>query len=78
PTSSGQITVRANYDITKDIYEYQIYNEMGMFMDSGIIDSMNTIIDVSKYNSGYYYLKVLVGDKKAQKKRKAIKFMVAK
>ena len=78
PTSSGQITVRANYDITKDIYEYQIYNEMGMFMDSGIIDSMDTIIDVSKYNSGYYYLKVLVGDKKAQKKRKAIKFMVAK
>ena len=51
---------------------------MGMFMDSGIIDSMDTIIDVSKYNSGYYYLKVLVGDKKAQKKRKAIKFMVAK
>ena len=77
PTSSGQITVRANYDITKDIYEYQIYNELGLFMDSGYIDSMDTIIDVSKYNSGYYYLKVLIGDKKAQKKRKALKFMVA-
>ncbi|MBR5983478.1 MAG: T9SS type A sorting domain-containing protein [Bacteroidales bacterium] len=76
PTSSGQITVRANYDITQDIYEYQIFNELGMFMDNGIINSMDTTIDVSKYNSGYYYLKVLVGDKKAQKKRKAIKFMV--
>lgn len=79
PTSTGQITVRANYDITKDIYEYQIYNEMGMFIDNGIINSKETTIDVSQYNSGYYYLKVLVGDSvKAQKKRKAIKFMVAK
>jgi len=79
PTSTGQITIRANYDITKDIYEYQIYNEMGMFIDNGIINSKETTIDVSQYNSGYYYLKVLVGDSvKAQKKRKAIKFMVAK
>lgn len=77
PTSTGQITVRANYNITKDIYEYGIYNEHGMMMDNGYINSTDTTIDVSKYNSGYYYLKVLVGDKKAQKKRKAIKFMVA-
>ena len=78
PTSTGQITVRANYDITKDIYEYQIFNEMGMYMDNGIINTQDTTIDVSKYNTGYYYIKVLVGDKKAQKKRKAIKFMVTK
>ncbi len=77
PTSTGQITVRANYDITKDIYEYMIYNEFGRFMGNGTIDSQDTTIDVSQYSSGYYYLKVLVGDKKAQKKRKAIKFMVA-
>lgn len=77
PTSTGQITVRANYDITKDIYEYMIYNEFGKFMGNGIINSQDTTIDVSQYSSGYYYLKVLVGDKKAQKKRKAIKFMVA-
>ena len=78
PTSSGEVTVRANYDITKDIYEYKIYNEMGMIMGSGYINSKDTTIDVSQYNSGYYYLKVLYGDTiKAQKKRKAIKFMVA-
>jgi hypothetical protein len=78
PTSTGQITVQANYNITKDIYEYQIFNEMGMIMESGYINSKDTFIDVSKYNSGYYYLKVLVGDSvKAQKKRKAIKFVVA-
>ena len=77
PTSTEQITVRANYDITQDIYEYQIFNELGMLMDTGVINSKDTIIDVSKYNTGYYYFKVLVGDKKEQKKRKAIKFMVA-
>ena len=78
PTSTGQITVRANYDITKDIYEYMIYNEFGRFMGNGIINSQDTTIDVSQYSSGYYYLKVLVGDTlKAQRKRKAIKFMVA-
>ena len=77
PTSSGEVTVRANYDITKDIYEYNIYNEMGMIMGSGYINSKDTTIDVSQYNSGYYYFKVLIGDKKAQKKRKAIKFVVA-
>ena len=78
PTSTGQITVQANYNIIKDIYEYQIFNEMGMIMESGYINSKDTFIDVSKYNSGYYYLKVLVGDSvKAQKKRKAIKFVVA-
>ncbi|MBO7572371.1 MAG: T9SS type A sorting domain-containing protein [Bacteroidales bacterium] len=77
PTSTGQITVRANYDITKDIYEYLIFNEHGMLMDTGCINSKDTFVDVSKYNSGYYYLKVLVGDTvKAQKKRKAIKFVV--
>ncbi|MBQ1732490.1 MAG: T9SS type A sorting domain-containing protein, partial [Bacteroidales bacterium] len=78
PTSTGQITIEANYDITKDIYEYQIFNEHGMLMDTGCINSKDTFVDVSKYNSGYYYLKVLVGDTvKAQKKRKAIKFVVA-
>jgi hypothetical protein len=78
PTSTGQITVRANYDITKDIYEYMIYNEFGKFMGNGIINSQDTTIDVSQYSSGYYYLKVFVGDTlKAQRKRKAIKFMVA-
>ncbi|MBQ2573959.1 MAG: T9SS type A sorting domain-containing protein, partial [Bacteroidales bacterium] len=77
PTSTGQITIEANYDITKDIYEYQIFNEHGMLMDTGCINSKDTFVDVSKYNSGYYYLKVLVGDTvKAQKKRKAIKFVV--
>jgi len=77
PTSSGVITVRANYDITKDIYDYQIFNEHGMLMDTGYIYSKDTTIDVSKYNSGYYYIKILVGDSvKAQKKRKAIKFVV--
>ena len=77
PTSTGQITIEANYDITKDIYEYQIFNEHGMLMDTGCINSKDTLVDVSKYNSGYYYLKVLVGDTvKAQKKRKAIKFVV--
>ncbi|MBQ5423591.1 MAG: T9SS type A sorting domain-containing protein, partial [Bacteroidales bacterium] len=77
PTSTGQITIEANYDITKDIYEYQIFNEHGMLMDTGCINSKDTFVDVSKYNSGYYYIKVLVGDTvKAQKKRKAIKFVV--
>ena len=48
-----------------------------MLMDTGCINSKDTFVDVSKYNSGYYYLKVLVGDTvKAQKKRKAIKFVV--
>ena len=78
PTSTGEITVEANYNITKDIYEYQIFNELGMLMDSGYITSKDTLIDVSKYNSGYYYLKVLFEDKKEQKKHKALKFMVAK
>ena len=78
PTPSGEITIRANYDITKDIYEYQIFNERGMLMGIGYINSKDTTIDVSQYNSGYYYLKVLYGDTlKAQKRRKAIKFMVA-
>ena len=77
PTSTGQITVRANYNLTKDIYEYEIFNELGMITDKGYINSTDTTIDVSKYDSGYYYLKVLIGDKKAQKKRKSIKFMVA-
>ncbi|MBR6068489.1 MAG: T9SS type A sorting domain-containing protein [Bacteroidales bacterium] len=77
PTSTGQITIEVNYDITKDIYEYQIFNEHGMLMDTGCINSKDTFVDVSKYNSAYYYLKVLVGDTvKAQKKRKAIKFVV--
>ena len=77
PTSTGEITIRANYDITKDIYDYQIYNEHGMLMGNGYINSKDTTIDVSQYSSGYYYLKVLYGDSvKAHKKRKAIKFVV--
>lgn len=78
--ASGQVTVRANYDIggAMDVYEYTIHNELGEFMDKGYIDSMDTILDISKYNSGYYYIKILYGDTlKAQKKRKAIKFVVA-
>lgn len=76
--ASGQVTVRANYDITTDIYEYMIYNELGDFMDKGYITTKDTVIDISKYNSGYYYLKVLYGNSvKEQRKRKAIKFVVA-
>ncbi len=77
PTSS-QITVEANYDISIDVYEYHIFNEQGMLMDIGYITSKDTLIDVSKYNSGYYYFKVIFEDKKEQKKHKALKFMVAK
>ncbi len=76
--ASGQVTIRANYDISKEIYEYSIHNELGEIMDNGYINSRDTTIDISKYNSGYYYIKVLYGDTlKAQKKRKAIKFVVA-
>lgn len=78
--ASGQITVRANYDVggTINVYEYTIHNELGEFMDKGYIDSQDTVIDISKYNSGYYYIKILYGNSvKEIKKRKAIKFVVA-
>jgi len=77
PTSTGQVTIRVNYENTKDIYEYQIFNELGRLMDNGYINSRDTVIDVSKYNSGYYYVKIQYGDRKQNKKRKALKFMVA-
>lgn len=78
--ASGQVTVRANYDIGKTIstYEYMIYDELGNLTDKGYINSQDTILDISKYNSGYYYIKILYGNSaKEIKKRKAIKFVVA-
>lgn len=78
--ASGQVTVRANYDVAgaMDTYEYMIYDELGNFMDKGYINSKDTVLDISKYYSGYYYIKVLYGNTlKEQKKRKAIKFVVA-
>ena len=78
--ASGQVTVRANYDIGKTIstYEYMIYDELGNLTGKGYINSQDTIIDISKYNSGYYYIKILYGNSaKEIKKRKAIKFVVA-
>ncbi|MBO4613728.1 MAG: T9SS type A sorting domain-containing protein [Bacteroidales bacterium] len=78
--ASGQVTVRANYDIGKTIstYEYMIYDELGNLTDKGLINSQDTILDISKYNSGYYYIKILYGNSaKEIKKRKAIKFVVA-
>lgn len=76
PTSTGQITIRANYDIMAELYEYNIFNEQGMLMTKGIIMSHDTIIDVSNYRTGNYYLRVIFGDLKDQKKRKAVKFTV--
>lgn len=75
PTANGKITIRGNYEIINEKYDYQIFNIQGKLMDEGTISSRNTTVDITNYNSGYYFLKVLIGTKKEQK-RKAIKFMV--
>lgn len=77
PAINGKITIKGNYEIKSESYNYQIFNIEGKLMDEGTINSRETVVDVTNYNGGYYFLKVLVGTKKEQK-RKAIKFMVAK
>ncbi len=72
------INVSANYNIINESYDYQIYNIQGKLMSSGEITSRKTIVDVSKYESGYYFFKVFVPtEPKDEQKRKTVKFMVA-
>ena len=77
PAINGEITILGNYEIKNEKYDYQIFNIQGKLMAEGTITSRETTVDITNFNGGYYFLKVLVGTPKEQK-RKAIKFMVAK
>lgn len=78
PARGNEITIKANYKISDEVYSYNIYNSMGKVMDWGLVGSEYTTVNIEKYESGVYYLKVDVQNPGYFDKRTAIKFVVEK